>query len=141
MKVVLKIVIVLFGLISIGIGAALFWKNGRDANDIAELGALGGMLGDMIPTPGALKNGGIAALVAALSTFALIIVSFMKNAKNIVIVAAASAVFLVACYFIQPDYGKGITKGATARQIAGIQLGAGILVAGMAVVLSRKINA
>lgn len=140
MKIALKILITLLGIVSLGIGFLVFIKNGKVAEDIAQLGDLGGMLGDTLPSTGALKTGGIIAIIGSLITLALIVVSYMKNAKNIMLVAVVTIVALAASYFLQPDYEKGLTGGATSREVAMIQLIPGVVAAGLAMLLSKKVN-
>lgn len=140
MKIALRILITLLGLASLALGAILFIKNGKMVDELSQLGDLGGMLGDAFPSPGALKTGGTVALIGSLMTFILIIVSYTKNAKNIMIVAGVALLALVATYFLQPDYEKGLTGGATSREVAMMQLVSGGVAAGLAMLLSRKVN-
>lgn len=140
MKILLKVLITLLGLASLALGLILFIKNGKIVEDIEQLGALGGMLGDTLPSASALKTGGTLAVIGSLMTLALIVVSYMKNAKNMMIVAAVVIVALAASYFLQPDYEKGLTGGATSREVAMMQLIPGAVAAGLAMLLSRKVN-
>jgi len=140
MKIALRIFITLLGLISMVVGFLVFVKNGKVAEDIGQLGDMAGLLGDTIPSTGALKTGGFIAVIGAVITLILIIVSFTKNAKNIMILAAATAVVLIISYFLQPDYAKGLTGGATSREVALVQLIPGAIAAGLALLLSKKVN-
>ncbi|UPT69098.1 MAG: hypothetical protein M0D57_10980 [Sphingobacteriales bacterium JAD_PAG50586_3] len=134
MKIVLKVLIALLGLASIGIGVMLFAKNGKMAKEVAEIGNTFGLL----PSEIAFKNGAIAAIIASLGTFVLIVFSFLKNPKTIVIVALASLGIMAGSYFLQPDYNAGLTGGANSKDIALTQLGAGAVACGLAFLLSRQ---
>lgn len=140
MKITLRILITLLGLASLGLGLILFIKNGKMVDELAQIGEFGGLLGDALPSASALKTGGTVAVITSLFTLALIVVSFMKNAKNIMIVAAVTLLALLATYFLQPDYAKGLTGGATSREVAMMQLVSGGVAAGLAMLLSRKVN-
>lgn len=140
MKIALRIFITLLGVISLAIGFLVVVKNNKMAGEIAELGALGDMLGGALPSAGALKTGGIVAVIGSLFTLGLIVVSFMKNGKNIMIAAIGTLVILVIAYFMQPDYAKGLTGGATSREVALAQLIPGAIAAGLAMLLSKKVN-
>ncbi len=141
MKIALRIFITLLGLISMIIGFLVFVKNGNIAEEIGQLGALGGALGDMLPSAGALQTGGFVAIIGSIVTLALIIVSFTKNGKNIMILAGATLVVLAITYFVQPNFEKGLTGGATSREVALVQLIFGAIAAGLAMLLSKKVNA
>lgn len=137
MKIVLKVLIALLGLASIGIGIILFAKNGKMAKEVAEIGNTFGIL----PTEGAFKNAAIASIIASLGTFVLVVFSFLKNPKTMVTVAVVSLGILAASYFLQPDYNTSLTSGANSKDIALYQLGAGAVACGLAFLLSRQKNA
>lgn len=137
MKIVLKVLIALLGLASIGIGVILFAKNGKMAKEVAEIGNTYGLL----PTESAFKNGAIAAIIATLGTFVLVVFSFLKNPKTIAIITVVSLGILAGSYFLQPDYNAGLTNGANSKDIALAQLGAGAVACGLALLLTRQKNA
>jgi hypothetical protein len=135
MKVVLKVLISALGLASIAIGLKLFTINGDLAHEVATLGNTYGLL----PTERAFKNGAIAAVIAALGCFALVVLSFLKTPQTVVVMAVVSMGLLAASYFIQPDY-RAIVVGnsSNSKDIALMQLSAGLAAAGLAMILSRR---
>jgi hypothetical protein len=134
MKVVLKVLIALLGLASITIGFLLFKRNAALAAEVASLGNTMGLL----PTETAFKNAAISAVIAALSSFVVVVLSFLKTPGTTTVAAVVSMGLLAASYFLQPDYNASLISGELSRDIALNQLFAGVIASVLALILSQQ---
>jgi TRAP-type mannitol/chloroaromatic compound transport system permease large subunit len=134
MKVVLKVLITLLGLASITIGFLLFKRNATLAVEVASLGNTMGLL----PTETAFKNAALSAIIAALGSLVLVVVSFLKTPGTATVAAVVSMGLLAASYFLQPDYNASLISGELSRDIALNQLFAGVIASGLTLILSQQ---